>query len=403
MGLEQGELHQIKLRAAAADAFELADNWLERIDRRGEIPPLERGEAAGDRRDEAAGRVAAFSPQLADFPHPRIQRRAATGHDLGQHGVHVGECDTGVRERAGRQRMQRAPPLGVARLASEFATPQERDAVVHLPARRPAMDIRGEGFLEQPVRRRHVAHFQLAHRAMPAQMAVERRVARIGWQPARQEFAPAIRIALLVAEMRAGVRRPGIFRVLGERALDLRASGVALAVLRQRHAVMRREPPIVAVARRQFVEQVEQHPLLPGPAGAADQPVGESGGGQHHDVARPGVEMPGQGGERRLAVAQHQRADIVDVTGLAVGHARAEVIGGDDRRERARPVAALQQRVRLRGIGKGEAGIGGECPVERLDRAGIHRPLFLAALDIGVTRRGRGGGKRQFVLIRQHR
>ena len=94
-------------------------------------------------------------------------------------------------------------------------------------------------------------------------------------------------IALLVAEMRASMRRPWIFRVLGEGALDLRAGSVALSVFRQRHAVMGSEPPIIAVARGQPVQQFQQHAFLPGAAGTADQPVGEGSGAKHHGVARP--------------------------------------------------------------------------------------------------------------------
>jgi len=41
IGLQQSELHQVELRAASVDAFDLAGNRLERGDRSEEIAPLE--------------------------------------------------------------------------------------------------------------------------------------------------------------------------------------------------------------------------------------------------------------------------------------------------------------------------------------------------------------------------
>jgi hypothetical protein len=68
--------------------------------------------------------------------------------------------------------------------------------------------------------------------------------------------AGGIRIALLIAEVGPGVRRPGVVRVLEERPVDLWARGIPLSILRERHAMMGREPPIIAVARGKSVEQV---------------------------------------------------------------------------------------------------------------------------------------------------
>jgi hypothetical protein len=62
-----------------------------------------------------------------------------------------------------------------------------------------------------------------------------------------------VRIALLIREVREGVRRPGVLRVLGEGSFDLWASGIPLSILRERHPMMGREPPIVAVAGRKLV------------------------------------------------------------------------------------------------------------------------------------------------------
>src|SRR4051812_43912990 len=100
------------------------------------------------------------------------------------------------------------------------------------------------------------------------------------------------------------MRRPGVLRILRERAIDLWAGGIALTVLRKRHAVMGGEPPIVAIARGKPVEQVEQSAFLPDAPGAADQAVGEGGGGKGHRVARPGLQMREQSGKRGRGIAR---------------------------------------------------------------------------------------------------
>src|ERR1700735_2304208 len=106
---------------------------------------------------------------------------------------------------------------------------------------------------------------------MPTQMAVERAVAWIGGQPRRQEGAGRVWVALLIGEMRAGVRCPRIDRVLRKGFFVLRAGVVVLPVLREGHAVVGRDPPVVPVVRGKPVQQGEQRALLPGAAGTGDQ------------------------------------------------------------------------------------------------------------------------------------
>src|SRR5579863_4450515 len=115
---------------------------------------------------------------------------------------------------------------------------------------------------------------------MPTQVAVQRGVTRIGGKPRLEEGASGVGIALFVIEVGAGVRRPRVLRVLGEGSIDLWAGGIVLSVLRERHAVMGGEPPIVAVARGKPVQQVQERAFLPGAAGTANQAVGERGGAE---------------------------------------------------------------------------------------------------------------------------
>ena len=125
---------------------------------------------------------------------------------------------------------------------------------------------------------------------MPAQVAVQRAVTRIGREPRRQEGAGRVRITLLVAECARACAAQGFFGFCARERSIFGLAASSLSVLRQRHPVMRREPPIIAVARRKLVQQFQQHALLPGAAGAADQAVGECGGGEHHGIARPGIQ-----------------------------------------------------------------------------------------------------------------
>jgi len=64
-GLQQGELDQIVLRTAAADALVLTGKGRQRLYRRGEIPPFERREAARQRREVGAGGIAPGSGEAA--------------------------------------------------------------------------------------------------------------------------------------------------------------------------------------------------------------------------------------------------------------------------------------------------------------------------------------------------
>src|SRR5881398_2243599 len=99
---------------------------------------------------------------------------------------------------------------------------------------------------------------------MPAQVAIQQAVTRIGGEPSRQEVAGRVWLAVLIAEVRAGVRYPRVARVLRKGSSDLRAGGIPLAILRQRHAMMGREPPIIAIARGKPVQEVQQRAFLPG-------------------------------------------------------------------------------------------------------------------------------------------
>src|SRR5204862_5836613 len=128
------------------------------------------------------------------------------------------------------------PCLAVTRMAGELPAPQKRHRIVHPPARRPAVHIGCEGLSEQPQRRRRVAGLEMSECEMPTEVTIEQAVARISGQPGCEEAARCVWIAVLIAEMCAGVRRPGVVRVLREGPVDHWAGGITLSILRQRHA-----------------------------------------------------------------------------------------------------------------------------------------------------------------------
>ena len=227
IGLQQREFHQVELCAATADAFEFAGNRFERVDRGGEISPFESGEGVRHRRYAGPGWITTVARELVHLPCARLQRRVIAGHDLGERDVHVGKGYAGARKRAVREVVHHAPCFGVARVPGEFPAPQKGNRIVQLAARRSAVHVGREGVPKQSGRRRCIAGLEVAEREVPAQMAVERAVARIGGQPRRQKGAGCVRIALLVAEVRAGVRRPRVVGVLGEGSIDLWAGVIS--------------------------------------------------------------------------------------------------------------------------------------------------------------------------------
>ena len=353
-------------------------------------PPKSRLSNAANPRATAGtkvpGRVTPFIHKHLDLPRTRFERRCIARHHLRERNVHIGKCRPGARKRSVREVVHHSPRVGVARMPGQFPPPQKRHRIVQLAARRSAVDVRREGVPEQSGRGRRIASLEFAECLMPTQMAIQRTVARIAVQPRCQEAAGRVRIALLIAEMRARMRSPGVVQILPERSIDLRLCGSVLAVLRQRHAVMRGEPPIVAVVRGKPNQQVQQGAFLPGATGTADQAVGEGGGAEHHCVARPRIEVRGQRGQRTLGIACHQQVEERDMAGFPLGEAGGKAPGCCHRLACRRSVSAFQQRMRPGGMGEGKAGFGRDGTIERLERAWPHGQLRRAARHVGVPR-----------------
>ena len=98
----------------------------------------------------------------------------------------VGEPVARPWQRAVRILVHPAPSGGVARLSSEFGTPQKRRPIRHSLLRSAAMPVERDGVPIQWQRLRPIAGLNFAEREMPAEMAIEKSIAWIGGEPGGQ-------------------------------------------------------------------------------------------------------------------------------------------------------------------------------------------------------------------------
>ena len=232
---------------------------------------------------------------------------------------------------------------------------------------------------------------------MPAQMTVEKSIARIGGEPGGQIGARRLRFAALVADMGEPVRAMRVVRVQRHRPLDLRPGRRELSILGQRHRVIGQEPVIVAVMRGEAVHQLGDLVLLPDPAGAADQAVRVRGNGNHQRIARPRRQMRVHGGDRGVGLAREDKVEKRDMAGLPLGQAGGHFLGRRQGRPRRRDIAFPHQHLGLAGMGQGKTGVGGDGAVIGLDRAGVEGQRQLA------TPRHRRPARRRTRWTRQGR
>ena len=150
IGFQQGELDEVELGAAAAEALALAVDRLQGIDRGAEIPPFERGECAGQRGNERAGWLASLTREIVHLPHTLIERGVITPNGLCQHDVQVGERRARAGQRVGGECMHHAPGIAVALVSGQFPTPKKRNRVGHFRARRSTVHVERKGILIEP-------------------------------------------------------------------------------------------------------------------------------------------------------------------------------------------------------------------------------------------------------------
>ena len=291
IGLQQRELDQVVLRAAASNALAFRGKRGKHLDRRGKIPAFERREAARQHRKVGAGRVTPLARQLRHLAGTDFERSVIAHHGLCQNDMHVGQPGARSRQCAVGIVTHRAPGGGVARIPGEFGTPQECRRIRHSLLRPAAVPVERHGVPIQPQCLSPIASLQFAEREMPVQMAVEKSSTRIGGEPGGQIGAGRVPVATLVTNMRERVGTMRVVRVRRHGSLDLRPRGCKLPILGQRHRMMRQEPEIVAIMRGEAVHQHRDLVLLPDAAGRANQAVWVRGSGKHQRVARPCRQM----------------------------------------------------------------------------------------------------------------
>ena len=90
-GTQQGEVDQVVLRAAAADALVIPGERRKRRDRARKIAVFEGREAARQRRKIRAGRVTAFTRKFLDLPGAGGEPGVIAYDRLREHHMQIGE------------------------------------------------------------------------------------------------------------------------------------------------------------------------------------------------------------------------------------------------------------------------------------------------------------------------
>ena len=109
-------------------------------------------------------------------------------------------------------------------VAGQFGPPQKRRGIGDLVLRPAAVLVQRDAVAVEMRRSVPVAGLDFAQREMPAEMAVEKPVTRIGGEPGGEESAGVFQRAALVTDMGEAVRRMRVFWVGGHRALYRRPS-----------------------------------------------------------------------------------------------------------------------------------------------------------------------------------
>ena len=135
---------QVNLGPAAAHALAFGQQRNDQVDRRRVISPLERGEGARRRGDDAAGGIATGLRQVLDGLDPGCQRRFVTCGGMRKRDMPVGEGHAGAGKPPACKFLDFRPEGGIARLARQFRPPKKRNRVRQLLMDRAAMIVRRE-------------------------------------------------------------------------------------------------------------------------------------------------------------------------------------------------------------------------------------------------------------------
>src|SRR4051794_12019680 len=101
---------------------------------------------------------------------------------------------------------------------------------------------------------------------MPAQMTMEKSIARVCGEPGGQVVSRCVGLTAFVTDMRKAVRAMRVVWVCRYGFFDFRPRDRELPIFGQRHGMIGQEPEIVAVVWREAVHQHRNLPLLPNSA-----------------------------------------------------------------------------------------------------------------------------------------
>src|SRR4051794_31611623 len=104
-----------------------------------------------------------------------------------------------------------------------------------------------------------------------------------------------------------------------------------------------------------------------------------------------------------VAAARERKVEKADMPCLSRGHAVGHILCRRDGLSRRTDLAFTHQNLGLARMGEGEARVGGECTVERLERAGIYGEQQLVTLDVRIPCGGGGGGHGELIAVCDHR
>lgn len=148
------------------------------------------------------------------------------------------------------------------------------------------------------------------------------------------------------------------------------------------------ELQIVAVLRRQSVQQRHILLLAPGAAGETDQAEGRGAGTKYHCIARLGFQMFLGCRHRHIALTGEDEVVASQIIGLARRQFFGRGISVRHGGAGGAGLAVQRMGTGLSGIVKRETWVGRDSVRKGVGRTGVARKLQIATFDIGIARGG---------------
>ncbi len=210
---------------------------------------------------------------------------------------------------------------------------------------------------------------------------------RIALDPFVEEGQSRLALAHFVEQVGADVRGMGAARKSGECRLDVAPPAIVHLQLDFRESKLGAEPPIVAVVRRQRLDEGQLLDLAAGATGEADQAEHAGRRRQRHRVARPGLHMLGDRRHGCGPLAGQDHVEDGDVASLALGRAAGKLARLGKRRLGLMAAAQHLLGPGERDMAERETLVGRHGPREAGVDLVAAREQPVDGIDIGVARR----------------